>query len=89
MKVGRLKRRALTSYFLTSGYSRALVVLMRNKQKSNRNSLLFSRGSTGFWWLREITAPNDVSCHTPSFDVAAEGPKKIFIIKKSRYFNYV
>jgi hypothetical protein len=27
MKVGRLKRRALTSYFLTSGHRRGLLVL--------------------------------------------------------------
>jgi hypothetical protein len=32
MKVGRLKRRALTSYFLTSGHRRGLVVLFRNKK---------------------------------------------------------
>jgi hypothetical protein len=29
MKVGRLKRRTLTSYFLTSGHRRGLVVLIR------------------------------------------------------------
>jgi hypothetical protein len=29
MKVGRLKHRALTSYFLTSGHRRGLVVLIR------------------------------------------------------------
>jgi hypothetical protein len=29
MKVGRLKRRALASYFLTSGHRRGLVVLIR------------------------------------------------------------
>jgi hypothetical protein len=29
MKVGRLKPRALTSYFLTSGHRRGLVVLIR------------------------------------------------------------
>jgi len=28
MKVGRLKRRALTSYFLTSGHRRGLVLLI-------------------------------------------------------------
>jgi hypothetical protein len=28
MKVGRLKHRALTSYFLTSGHRRGLVVLI-------------------------------------------------------------
>jgi hypothetical protein len=31
MKVGRLKRRALTSYFLTSGYRRGLVLLTSKK----------------------------------------------------------
>jgi hypothetical protein len=29
MKVGRLKRRAITSYFLTSGHRRGIVVLIR------------------------------------------------------------
>jgi hypothetical protein len=89
MKIGRLKRRALTSYFLPSGQRRGLVVLMRNKQKSNRNSLPFFRSSAGFWWLREIAASNDVSRHPPSFDVVAEGPIKIFTMKNSRYFSYV
>jgi len=32
MKVGRLKRRALTSYFLTSGHRRGLVVLSKKRQ---------------------------------------------------------
>jgi hypothetical protein len=30
MKVGRLKPRAFTSYFLTSGHRRGLVVLIKN-----------------------------------------------------------
>jgi hypothetical protein len=33
MKVGRLKRRALTSYFLTSGYRRGLVLLTNKNDR--------------------------------------------------------
>jgi hypothetical protein len=34
MKVGRLKHRALTSYFLTSGHRRGLVVLIRMRMRN-------------------------------------------------------
>jgi hypothetical protein len=37
MKVGRLNPRAFTSYFLTSGHRRGLVVLIRNLNNPIRN----------------------------------------------------
>jgi hypothetical protein len=43
MKVGRLKRRALTSYFLTSGHRRGLVVVIRFGFKPYPRSSAFIR----------------------------------------------
>jgi hypothetical protein len=45
MKVGRLKRRALTSYFLTSGHRRGLVVLSKKSEcKARHQSLTVHSG---------------------------------------------
>jgi hypothetical protein len=64
MKVGRLKPRAFTSYFLTSGHRRGLVVLIR---KSNN---LASETDTGLNSAFHLSPFTNYALRLTEFDLA-------------------